>query len=167
MDVMVKLDDVSVQYLFRQLIDRGTKMQPLMQDIGEFLAESTKQRFQTSTAPDGSRWLPNAPATYVAYLSKFKSFGKTGRINASGAGRAIGKKPLIGETGNLSRQINYRADETSVEVGSAQVYSAIQNFGGQAGRNKSVTIPARPFLGLSGDDVARIRDLAGSYLVAP
>lgn len=166
MDVMVKLDDVSVQYLFRQLIDRGTKMQPLMQDIGEFLAESTKQRFQTSTTPDGSRWVPNAPATYLAYLSKFKSFGKNGRINASGAGRAIGKKPLI-DTGVMALTINYQATESTVDVSSGHEYSAIHQFGGQAGKNKSVTIPARPFLGLSSDDLARIRDLAGAYLVAP
>ncbi|MDK4527298.1 phage virion morphogenesis protein, partial [Kingella kingae] len=32
------------------------------------------------------------------------------------------------------------------------VYAAIHNFGGMAGRNRKVAIPARPFLILTNDD---------------
>lgn len=150
---------------FRQLAARGANLKPLMQEIGDALAETTKQRFQTSTAPDGTTWAPNAEATYDGYLSAFKgSFGKSGKITKAGANRAMSKKPLIGESGRLSREILYRAYNDSVEVGSALPYAAIHNFGGQAGRGKKVTIPARPYLGLSADDQVMIRDLAAAYL---
>lgn len=162
--VKVELDTSKTEQWFGALIARGSNLRPLMQDLGEFLIETTKQRFQTSTAPDGSKWQPNAPATYLAYLSAFKgSFGKNGRITKGGAGRAAGKKPLIGETGRLGREIYYQADD-SVEIGSGLIYSAIHQFGGQAGRGLSVTIPARPYLGISASDDAAIHDMAGAYL---
>lgn len=168
MRVDFKLDDGQAQNYFGDLIARGANMLPLMQDLGEFLTETSKQRFQTSTAPDGSRWKSNAPATYLAYLSAFKSsFGKDGRITKRGATRAGAKKPLIGETGRLGNEIAYSATDTSVEISSGQVYSAIHQFGGQAGRGLSVTIPARPYLGISASDEAGIADMAGAYLGAP
>lgn len=165
MDVRIEVDDAEVNRLFAELVRRATDLRPLMQDLGEYLAESTKQRFATSTAPDGSRWAPNAQATYLAYLGAFKgSFGKGGKITKGGAARASGKKPLIGETRRLSSEIQYRADATSVEVGSSLVYSAIHQFGGQAGRGGTTRIPARPYLGLSAEDDEAVRGIAGKYL---
>lgn len=38
----------------------ATDLRPLMQEIGEQLAESTKRRFDTATAPDGSVNRPGA-----------------------------------------------------------------------------------------------------------
>ncbi|MCL2346105.1 MAG: phage virion morphogenesis protein [Desulfobulbus sp.] len=35
-------------------------MRGVFGEIGEQLVESTKQRFSTSTAPNGTRWLPNS-----------------------------------------------------------------------------------------------------------
>jgi phage virion morphogenesis protein len=165
MEIKVTLAAEQADALFKELIARGTNLTPLMQDLGEYLTETTKQRFQTSTAPDGQKWKPNAQATYLAYLGAFKgSFGKTGKITKGGAGRAMGKKPLIGETRRLSSEIYYQADRQSVEIGSGLVYSAIHQFGGQAGRGLSVKIPARPFLGISSSDEAAITDMAGAYL---
>ncbi len=46
--------------------------------IGELLAESTRQRFAAGTAPDGSRWAPNAESTYLGLLGK-KGGTKTGK----------------------------------------------------------------------------------------
>ncbi len=174
MKVELKVDDQKMQEAFSELVARGTNLRPLMQELGEFLIETTKQRFETSTAPDGSRWAPNAPATYLAHLGAFKgSFQKDGRLSKRGASRLSGKKPLIGETGRLSSQISYRADGQSVEVGSGLVYSAVQQFGaarGSFGTTKHGSpvpwgdIPARPFLGLSAEDTAEIGARAAAYL---
>lgn len=165
MRVDFDLDQGQAQKYFGDLIARGANLLPLMQDIGEFLTETSKQRFQTSTAPDGTRWAPNAPATYLAYLNAFKgSFGKDGRITKRGTARAGGKKPLIGETGRLGNEIAYAATADHVDITSGLAYSAIHQFGGQAGRGRSVTIPARPYLGISASDDAAITDMAGAYL---
>lgn len=162
--IAIDLDSEQANRYFAALIAKGTVLTPLMQDLGEFLTESTKQRFQTSTAPDGTQWEPNAPATYLAYLGKFSgSYGKSGKLSKAGASRAAGKKPLIGETGRLSREIYYQADAKGVEIGSGLIYSAIHQFGGTAGRG--VDIPARPYLGLSPSDEEAITEIAGSYLL--
>lgn len=160
MKIEVQLQAQDANRVFAELIKRGTDLTPLHQELGEFLTESTKQRFQTSTAPDGTPWAPNAPATYLAYLSKFS---KSGKVSKAGSSRAGGKKPLIGETGRLSREIYYQADATGVEISSGEEYSAIHQFGGIAGRG--VQIPARPYLGLSPSDEEAITEIAGSYLL--
>jgi len=139
---------------------------PAMEDIGELLIETTKQRFQTSAAPDGSRWAPNSPATILGYLAgKSGAFGKRdGRLTRKGAKLAANKKPLIGESKSLSEQFHYQASRTSVEVGSSVHYAPIHQFGGQAGRDKKVTIPARPFLGLSESDKRAVLEIVEEHL---
>jgi phage gpG-like protein len=165
MKVDVKIEDAQVQRYFAQLAARAESLRPLMADIGEHLAETTKQRFATSTAPDGSKWAANAQSTLLAFAGAFsRSFDKKGRLTSGGARRLSGKKPLIGESGRLGREINYRADDRSVTVGSAMVYAAIHQFGGQAGRARSVNIPARPFLGLSTADASVLVAKAREWL---
>lgn len=138
--------------VFAQLEQRGINMLPLMTDLGEYLTETTKQRFPAGVAPDGTPWQPNAPATLAAYLR-----------NGGGSGA---KRPLIGETSRLSREIYHQPDQTSVEIGSGLVQSAIHQFGGQAGKGLRTTIPARPFLGLSADDQEAIIGMASDYLLS-
>jgi phage virion morphogenesis protein len=54
----VQLDDIQAKGLFAELARRAANMAPLMHDIGELLTQSTKQRFDTGTGPDGVAWLP-------------------------------------------------------------------------------------------------------------
>lgn len=144
-----------------------TNARPLMQELGEILSETTKQRFVTSTAPDGSRWEPNSQDTILSYLAKFRgSFGRSGRITQRGIGRAAGKRPLIGETRRLSSEIFYQASSNEVTIESGLKYSAIHQFGGQAGRGKRITIPARPYIGLSSSDADAIESAASRFIAA-
>jgi phage virion morphogenesis protein len=128
------------------------------------LIETTKQRFETSTSPDGQRWAPNTETTFLRLLGKYKNTTlKDGRINASGARRLAGKKPLIGETRALSTTINYRAGSDFLEIGSPMAYAGVHQFGAKArsftgGKTPWGDVPARPFLGLSTEDQATIVD---------
>ncbi len=162
--IKVELEMQDAADTFRELAARCADLRPLMQEIGEALTETTKRRFQTSTAPKGIVWAPNAASTYQGYLSAFASSFKDGKLTKAGVARAIAKKPLIGESGRLGREIIYRAYNNSVEVGSALPYAAIHQEGGQAGPGKKVTIPARPYLGLSADDQEMIFESAAAYL---
>ncbi|MCL2346106.1 MAG: phage virion morphogenesis protein [Desulfobulbus sp.] len=143
-------------------------MRGVLREIGGRLVESTKQRFSTSTAPDGARWLPNSEATYLNHLTgdstgdkgaRGKHFGKDGRLNARGSTRAINKKPLV-DTGDLHGSITYQVESDSLLVGTNHFAgkwdagAAVHQFGSRDGR-----IPARPFLGLSSDDEETILDL--------
>ena len=144
----ITVQDTEVTALLQRLRNAVGNMQPIMQDIGEGIMERTKQRFVTSTAPDGGKWLPNAKSTYstLAHRLGKSSLTKDGKVNGKGATNLSNKKPLIGESKSLMREFHVSANSNSVTVGNSMIYAAIHQFGGQAGRRGKVTIPARPFL---------------------
>ncbi len=120
---------------------------PALKEIGEYLIDSTKQRFNDSEAPDGSRWEDNSPVTLLNYASRFKT---------KRASRIKKKKPGIGETKQLSTQIFYQVANGELELGSPLKYAGTFHYGAKKGQYAKRTpwgdIPARPFLGLSDDD---------------
>lgn len=143
----IEVTDSGVRSRLEQLSIRVGNMRPIMQAIGEDIMARSKERFSTSTGPDGIRWKSNARSTIEAFLAKRSGFGKRG-INKKGIALAISKKPLIGASGDLSRQFHVTADNSSVSVANSMVYAAMQQFGGKKSefRNLWGDIPARPFL---------------------
>jgi phage virion morphogenesis protein len=135
--------------------------QPMYDEIGSYLVVKTQNRFDTGTAPGGSKW----PASLRA-----KNFGG---------------KTLV-DSARLYQSITHNASANGVEVGSNVEYAAIHQFGGtiyaktekglnwrynKSGANKpswarkmSVTIPARPFLGIDAEDQTEIIVIAESYI---
>ncbi len=143
--ITIEVRDNGVHEALNALAERTANMKPILQKIGEDIKERTKLRFSTSTGPDGQRWAPNARSTIEAFIAKRRGFGKRG-INKKGQALAMSKKPLIGESRDLSREFHVHADQASVTIGNTMRYSAIQQFGGLAGKGRKVKIPARPFL---------------------
>lgn len=154
--------DGEIQQIFRRLREAAVDLAPAFREAGEALAETTKQRFESATAPDGSAWAPNTPVTVQRFLNRTKgNFRRDGGLSAQGSRRLAGKKPLTGESKSLRTTIRYRADGNGVEVGSPMIYAATHQFGasqGQFGRTRRGgpipwgDVPARPFLGLAADD---------------
>ena len=151
----IEVKDQGVQAALQALSDKVGNLRPVLQTIGEGITERTKHRFDTSTAPDGTPWKPNSAATLAmlgARLGGQKSkVKKDGSLNARGARQLAGKKPLIGASKDLRRQIIPLAMGNTLTVSSTPKYAAIQQFGGKAGRGHKVTIPARPFLPIRQD----------------
>lgn len=71
-------------------------------------------------------------------------------------------KPLV-DTGALRDSVNQNYDNDTAIVGTNMVYAAIHHFGGMAGRNRKVRIPARPFLILTHDDKQDLMDDVQDY----
>lgn len=71
-------------------------------------------------------------------------------------------KPLV-DTGALRDSVNQNYDNDTAIVGTNMVYAAIHHFGGMAGRNRKVKIPARPFLILTNDDKQDLMDDVQDY----
>lgn len=147
----IEIKDQAVRAALQALHGRVSNMQPVMSELGEKLVERTKRRFETSTGPDGAQWKPNSPATLALVAAGLgKSYRKkSGELNKKGEARIDAKKPLIGATRQLGKQIVYSATRNGLTLSTTAVtaaYAAIQQFGGQAGRGRKVTIPARPFL---------------------
>ena len=154
--ILITIDSQPVIEALQRLGNNCTPdgMRPLMKEIGEVLSDSTKTRFQASIAPDGSPWEPIAQLTALNRLRK---------------GRP-GTKPLI-DSGELSRFIHHQIFDggTGVVVGTDRSFGAydasVHQFGAtKAGKNRNVTIPARPFLGLSSSDEQTVLDLINKHL---
>jgi len=113
-----------------------------MQDVADYAAikleSDSVQAFTRQAGPaTGQRWKPSLRAK--------RQHGQT-----------------LLDTGRLRRGV--RAEGTAkgrkatVVVGTVPiVYAAIHQFGGQAGRNRAVTLPARPYVGLRAQTIEKIR----------
>lgn len=165
--ITVEIDAAAVLAALDRLLNATgpAGLAPAFREIGEDLVESTKQRFSTSTAPDGAPWAPNAEATFIAYLERDeKNFRKDGRLGAKGAARAANKKPLV-DSGLLQDSIGYEVTDDALFVGTNRFAgewdggAAVHQFGSKKG-----TIPARPFLGLSDEDEAGVLEVLERHL---
>lgn len=132
---------------------------PLMSDLGELLATSTKERFAQGVSPDGLRWAPKSQTTLERY-----GIRKSNRVDI---------RPLFGPSGALNSTIYPEPSRDEVLIGSALIYAAVQQFGAAKGAFGNMangspipwgTIPARPFLGISAEDETGIEATVEEYL---
>ena len=134
-------DDPRVIAYLERLAAAGFLDKAVFSAIGEELLLSTDARFDSETAPDGRPWEP-LNAKYAEWKRAFH-----------------GHDRILKLRGYLRDTLRYQATDVSVAIGSNRVYSAIHQFGGQAGREHKAAIPARPYLGVSDDDVAAILEI--------
>lgn len=165
--IRIEIDDRELLGALERLIERVEHPDLAMREIGERLTESTRARFATSTAPDGSRWEPNAQTTIIGHLAGRGGFSKkTGKVTARGSALAMNKRPLVA-SGLLQDSIHWGLIDggRGVEIGTDrfadrwEAGAAVHQFGSRDGR-----IPARPFLGVSDDDRETILDVLEGYL---
>ena len=176
---IIELTDRSGLDYLHGLLERAQDMRPVLMEIGEDMAETTKARFATATSPDGTAWAPNTALTLARYSSLF-SFKKDGDFTKASAAKLAGKKPGTGETRMLGTTINYQVQGAdAVGIGSPMVYAGTFHYGAKSGefgfgiyatRNGSFPIPwgdipARPFLGASDEDQTNIVRLVRNYLL--
>ncbi|WP_052143356.1 phage virion morphogenesis protein [Aeromonas hydrophila] len=140
----------------KQLQKAGGHPAPLLKQIAALGENTTRARFADEEGPDGEKW--------VESLRKQLQGGKT-----------------LTRDGHLSGSITGDSSDTEARWGSNRIYAAIHQFGGviKAKTSKglaftlasgdhvvtqSVTMPARPFLGLNQDDEDDIVYLVRDYV---
>jgi len=151
----MSIDDAVVLAGFEALLGLSRNMMPVMDDIGASMVVSTQGRFESGVGPDGVAWAPSLRA------------------------KEVNGQTLV-DTARLVQSITHEASPTDVVWGTDVIYGRVHQTGetitakgGGALRFKSpgggfvtvnsVTIPARPFLGVDAqDDVA----IDGAFLDA-
>ena len=108
------------------------------------MADATEENFSQQGRPD--KWQELAEST----IKKRKK-----------AGHWPGQ--ILQVEGRLATSITTQYDNESAIIGSNLDYAAIHQLGGQAGKNKSVSIPARPYLKLTNDDLEDILEQTERY----
>ena len=106
-----------------RLIHAGQNLEPAFAEIGEYLIESTQERFKLEVAPNGELWAPLAPETLA---------------------RKGGDDRILQQSGIMRDTLNYQIAGKTLTFGSNQEYAATHQFG-----REDDGIPARPFIGLT------------------
>lgn len=143
--IEVKIENKEVEKALLEIAKRTENLRPLMKNIAGILAYSTEENFKNEGRPD--KWAD------LADITKKKR-------------EKINKWPgqILQVEGQLASSVNTQYDNNSAVIGSNKEYAAIHQFGGNAGRNKKVKIPARPYLQLTDEDFEEIMYECRKYL---
>ena len=132
--------------------DKLQNMRQFWSSVGMYVQRQTiRERFNKEQSPEGQKWKPLADAT----IRRRKKRHKRGQMK------------ILHDTGELRRSIAYEAENNSVKVGSMLKYARIHQFGVTIHFKKkrgSVTIPARPFLGVTESEKKHITSMFGQYI---
>lgn len=151
----ITIQSTEVKQLLSAVSARYRDMSPVMHDISETMVKRVRNRFDTETDPDGNKWLPTKVlSNYLGYVGTAKgntrkaAYTKKGGFRAAYSRYLENKKTLV-LTGALRDGIHPQHTATTAEWGTSgnEPYAGVHQFGGMAGRNRKVRIPARPYLG--------------------
>lgn len=129
----------------QELVSRGENLRPLMKNIAGIMATATEDNFKDEGRPE--KWVDLSETT------------KKQR-------QKIGKYPgqILQVSGQLASSVSTAYDDNSAVIGSNLAYAPIHQLGGQAGKNKKTTIPARPYLKLTDDNFEEIFEEINKFL---
>lgn len=177
----VVIDTTTVGKALDDLIKRLGDLTTPLNDIAEYLHQSTDDRFTKQVAPDGSPWAPLAPST-LARKKGGRILRNKGTLQdtlrhvvsnnelAFGTDRPYGAIHQFGgkiEHAARSQQVYFRQGKDG-SVGSRFVKKTKSNFAQWVTRGAHDTeIKARPYLGLSAEDGGEILVIIQEYLLAP
>ncbi len=156
--ISVTINDAGVRRAFDTLSRLMTNTRPVMAAIGTELVASTHMRFVSQKDPDGQPW--------HILNTEYAKDKRNSRI--------------LTESGRLRDSINSRPGNDHVLVGTNVIYAAPHQFGavivpksashlffrigGEMVAAKKVTLPARPFLGISSDDQTAIAEIVFEFV---
>ncbi len=143
--IEIKLDNKEVESRLLDLAKRSENLRPLMKNIAGIFAYSTEENFKEEGRPD--KWTELSEST-IKQRTKNKQWPGM----------------ILQISGQLASSVNTYYDDDSAVMGSNLEYAAIHQLGGQAGKNKSVEIPARPYLQLTPDDFEEILSMTENFL---
>jgi phage virion morphogenesis protein len=128
-----------VSKALNQLLKNVSDISQAQRDIGEYLIETTQQRFVDQQAPDGSPWDPVSPKT----LAKKRRSDR-----------------VLTESGTLADTLSYQLKGNTLLFGSNLEYAATHQFG-----REEDGITAREFLGIAPFEAIEILDILQTHLV--
>lgn len=156
MKTKMTFDTSNLKKAFGDAYNKSKNLKPLLDDLGSDMKTKTDMRFKQSKDPNGKGWNSLSETT-----ERKRREGRKSRSN----------KPLV-DTGVLSSSIVEKQGKNWVAVGTNVKYAKTQQYGakkGKYGRTKKGgpipwgDVPARPFLGFSGNQYSLYRKKINKY----
>jgi len=165
--IISKVDDRDIQRELQRLEKKAGNLNPCLKNIGQYLVESTQERFTKEVDPAGVKW--------AALKESTKARKKHTKI--------------LTESSGLREDVHYTVRNNGLRVGNTKLYAATHQFGRDKmpEHKRTVTtaygnklkfpvwaqvksydpkIPARPFLGFSDDDRERILEITQDHITS-
>ncbi|MDD3773463.1 MAG: phage virion morphogenesis protein, partial [Weeksellaceae bacterium] len=143
-NIEIRIDNKAVEDALLNVASKCEDLKPLMKNIAGIMADAVEENFENEGRPD--KWQELAEST-IKHRKKTRHW--PGRI--------------LQVEGQLATSITTQYDNESAVIGSNLAYAAIHQLGGQAGKGKKVTIPARPYLDLTENELISIKNTVLSY----
>jgi phage virion morphogenesis protein len=168
--VIAKIQDRDIQRALQRLEKKAGDLHPCLKNIGEYLVESTQERFTNEEDPAGKKWAALKEST-----KKQKKHTK-----------------ILTESSGLRDSIIYAVRNNGLRVGTNKIYGAAHQFGIDKDiavpahkrlvkvvfkkpikfpvwaevkpHNRNPKLPAREFLGFSADDRVEILAITRDFL---
>lgn len=147
----------------KRRLDKAGKFDGLREEIGEIIVSSTLDRFETGRGPDDEAWEPS----YRALIEGGQTLVNHGHLRSSIHYVIRGRSILVG-----SNLIYAGVHQGGAEINAKSSRGLVFPLPGRRGANQtefrrvmSVTIPARPFLGVNSADSRNIQDAVEDHLV--
>ena len=144
--IKISLNDTQAAQQLSNIARQLKQPRKLYGVLGETLKKIHAERFKQEVDPQGNNWQPLSAKTLAHKQKKGKS------------------TKILRQDGYLSDRTAYNYNDKNVEFGSDAKYARLHQFGGKAGRGKKVTIPKRPWLGVSQNDEQKLLRKATALL---
>src|SRR5574344_1114579 len=145
-NIEIRIDNKAVEEALLKVASKCEDLRPLMKNIAGIMADAVEENFEQEGRPD--KWQELAEST-IKHRKKTKHW--PGRI--------------LQVEGQLATSITTQYDNENAVIGSNLAYAAIHQLGGQVGKGKKVTIPARPYLNLTQNELNLILAITEKYLL--
>jgi len=176
----IEIDDYQVLAALTQLARNVDHLEPALKEIGAAVEASIMLNFQGQHDPDGEPWEPLSAATLARRRGgDGQILRDTGRLNSSinyqvgDFAVEIGTDVDYANVHQFGADIEHAARTQTLyfrqradgSVGNKFVKKSRSNFAQDVARGAHTThIPARPFVGISAADRAKILAILGRYL---
>lgn len=148
-DIAIKVADQAIQNALASLMGALENTAPAMLAISETLLDSVEEGFDEEASPEtGAAWKDLSPATIAQRTKKGSWPGKMLQVSQGG----------------LASSWHSEHSAFHAVAGSNKPYAAIHHFGGMAGKNRKVKIPARPHAQLSPDHKIEVINIISRHL---
>ncbi|MCK3776467.1 phage virion morphogenesis protein [Ensifer sesbaniae] len=180
----IRLDDTATEGLSR-LVNTAVHPGQMLSAMGAYLLASTQRRFETETGPDGKKWKPLSKRTANRTVRRGRRRGTANILRVT----TQLYQSLVMRSDEVSAEVGTNMVYAAVHQfgGGIQQYARSQRLslkkirGGRARFVKhgttgaelrnvtigehTIDIPARPYLGFSRADVARLLEIGREHLL--
>jgi len=173
--VISKIDDRAIQRKLQELEKKADNLHPCLKNIGEYLVDSTQERFGKEVDPEGKKWAALKQSTkdrkkHTKILTESSGLRDSIIYAVRNNGLRVGTNKIYAAAHQfgLDKDIKIGAHKRKVKVASLKT----MNFPSWAqvksqsikSHTRNPKIPARPFLGFSSEDRQEIMDITQDFI---